>query len=88
MKGTYYFSHLSAWEQHQFKYNLENNNIINNRTLVEYLNCEYYDFNEFIGCSFNWCESQEGTSYWYEISIRKVTKDFKPPRYIKKVELC
>ena len=87
MKGTYYFSLLSSLEQNQFRYNLENNDIIN-RTLAEYLNCEYYDFNEFIGCSFNWCESREGISYWVGISNRKVNAGLIPKKYIKKVELC
>jgi hypothetical protein len=86
MKGTYYFSLLSSLEQNQFRYNLENNII--NITLVEYLNCEFYDFNEFIGFSFNWCESREGISYWVEISNRKVNAGLIIKKYIKKVELC
>ena len=87
MKGTYYFSQLSRLEQSQFKYNVEHNELIP-FCIDELLSWEYTTFRDFIGGCFTWSATTEGQDYWYQISIRKVTKDFKPPRYIKKVELC
>jgi hypothetical protein len=87
MKGTYYFSQLSRLEQSQFKYNLEHNELIP-FCINELLSWEYTTFRDFIGGCFTWCATTEGQDYWYQISIRMMTKDFKPPRYIKKVELC
>jgi hypothetical protein len=87
MKGTYYFSQLSRLEQDQFKYNAEQHSYIP-FNIDELLSWEHTTFRDFISGYFTWSATTEGQDYWHQISIRKVTKDFKPPRYIKKVELC
>jgi hypothetical protein len=87
MKSRYYFSQLSRLEQDQFKYNAEQQSITP-FFINQLLSWEHNTFRDFISGYFTWSSTTEGQDYWYQISIRKVTIDFKPPRYIKKVELC
>jgi len=73
MKGHEFYQEFTEEVRDKFKHNFKHYRIVDTDSLTEFLNEEFSDLDEFIGCAFLFSKTPEGHSFWDKLRGRKQT---------------